>query len=130
MTSETETDVFAPGLSMAPSFTGKMSDYDQWRIDAKVWAHGARMNKDQKGARLYNVKKVMLGVGLDVIMSSEGFDNILTVMDKKFEQKSSTKGTDAFDRFDDISRTKMKTRRSTCCDSRQRTATYSARILG
>ena len=112
MSSETETDVFAPGLSMAPSFTGKMSDYDQWRIDAKVWAHGARMNKDQKGARLYNgqtnkhVKKVMLGVGLDVIMSSEGFDNILTVMDKKFEQKSSTKGTDAFDRFDDISRTK------------------------
>ena len=136
MSSETETDVFAPGLSMAPSFTGKMSDYDQWRIDAKVWAHGARMSKDQKGARLYNgqtnkhVKKVMLGVGLDVIMSSEGFDNILTVMDKKFEQKSSTKGTDAFDRFDDISRTKMKTRRSTCCDSRQRTATYSARILG
>ena len=68
MSSETETDVFAPGLSMAPSFTGKMSDYDQWRIDAKVWAHGARMNKDQKGARLYNgqtnkhVKKVMLGV--------------------------------------------------------------------
>ena len=112
MSSETETDVFAPGLSMAPSFTGKMSDYDQWRIDAKVWAHGARMSKDQKGARLYNgqtnkhVKKVMLGVGLDVIMSSEGFDNILTVMDKKFEQKSSTKGTDAFDRFDDISRTK------------------------
>ena len=45
MTTEEDNDVYATGGNF-PSFSGKMSDYAQWRIDAKVWQKGARMKDD------------------------------------------------------------------------------------
>ena len=107
-----EPDVYGTGGAAPPSFSGKMSDCSQWRVDAKIWHNGARMKDEQKGSRLYSgqsnkhVKNVMLKVGLDNIFKSEGFDKILSAMDKKFQQKKETKATEAFDRFDDIYRQK------------------------
>ena len=111
MTTEEDSDVYATGGNV-PSFSGKMSDYAQWRIDAKVWQKGARMKDDQKGSRLYSgqgnahVKKIMMKASLDAIFSEQGFEKILAVMDTKFEQKKEMKATDAFERFDDCSRKK------------------------
>ena len=107
-----EPDVYGTGGAAPPSFSAKMSDYSQWGVDAKIWHNGARMKDEQKGSRLYSgqsnkhVKNVMLKVGLDNIFKSEGFDKILSAMDKKFQQKKETKATEAFDRFDDIYRQK------------------------
>ena len=77
MTTEEDNDVYATGGNF-PSFSGKMSDYAQWRIDAKVWQKGARMKDDQKGSRLYSgqgnahVKKIMMKAGLDAILGPLG----------------------------------------------------------
>ena len=64
-----EPDVYGTGGAAPPSFSGKMSDYSQWRVDAKIWHNSARMKDEQKGSRLYSgqsnkhVKNVMLKVG-------------------------------------------------------------------
>ena len=63
-----EPDVYGTGGAAPPSFSGKMSDYSQWRVDAKIWHNGARMKDEQKESRLYSgqsnkhVKNVMLKV--------------------------------------------------------------------
>ena len=92
-----EPDVYGTGGAAPPSFSAKMSDYSQWGVDAKIWHNGARMKDEQKESRLYSgqsnkhVKNVMLKIGLENIFKCEGFDKILSAMDKKLRSSNRRK---------------------------------------
>lgn len=96
----------------APSFSGKMSDYEAWRTKAELWMYHTKAEKKYHGSMLYSaqnnshVQGQMLKATLPVIKSADGIDQILAIMDQKFKPKKKTTAWSSYDSMDDMRRQK------------------------